>query len=171
MCVLRPHLRLFTPCCCAFVDWLMSLLGVSVCSYLLVFASMLACPDTTALPTRRPHGPSAGLSGGSIFVIIFFVCFGVYLIGGMLLTYRQEKQWFCPNRFFWSSVSENVGRGFEYLVYCGKSGGGGGGGGSLMSGGGASGPYAVGGVAASGSFGTVDPGKSYNAAPTAYTDL
>lgn len=152
------------------------------CDYLLMWASMLACPDSTALPPRPSRNPtsnsSSSLSGGSIFTISFVAIAFTYIVGGMLLTYRTERAFYCPNRYFWSGVGDSVGKGFEYVVYCGKSGGGGGGGsaaaGFIGGGGGNAGPYAAVGTTTStgkAATGSYNAGGSYNSAPTAYTDL
>ena len=141
------------------------------CSYLLVFASMLACPDVTARPRPGPGRGSSGLSGGSVFAIIFFVGLFVYVAVGMLWTYRQEKAWYCPNRFFWSSVGDHVGRGWTFLLFCGKPAESGGSSGSSFLG--ASNPYAAGVPSAPASSGGFKASGGYNASggPTAYTDL
>lgn len=160
------------------------------CDYTLFFASNLACPDVSPppIPSQGPPKPSSSpkpgksskLTGGQVFGIIFLVAAFVYIVGGMAWTYRTEHAVYFPNRHFWSSVGDYIGRGYNAMLYCGKSPDTGSYGGSFI-GGGAAGPYATTTApAASGSFGNVGAyggGSSggYNAgAPasaTAYTDL
>lgn len=62
-----------------------------------------------------PYGcvkePERGLSTGSVLVILFFVCFGVYFIGGIIVlkTLRGATGWeMVPNHDFWCKLPSLV---------------------------------------------------------------
>jgi len=133
------------------------------CDYLLVFASNLACPDVTARPRPNPRN-RGGLGGGAIFAIVFFTLASVYIVAGMLWTYKQERAWYFPNRFFWSSVGNLVGKGYTWILYCGK-------GSDASSFSGGAGPYSAGVSTSAAKPGLYSAGSYNSAAPTAYTDL
>jgi len=135
------------------------------CDYLLQFASNLACPDVTARPWPNPNR-NRGIGGGAIFAIVFFSVAGVYIVAGMLYTYKVERQWYCPNRYFWAGVGNLVGRGYNWVLYCGK------GEDSTAYPSGGAGPYSAVGVSTSAAKpGAYNAGSYNSGAPTAYTDL
>jgi len=89
------------------------------CNYVLTIPSSIAC-GSTAPPPPPPGGSDDkhGLSGGSIFLIIFFVLIPVYIALGCL--YQRKKNGTtsmadsCPNYEFWSSLPGYIKEGFVF---------------------------------------------------------
>jgi len=73
------------------------------CVFDIIMSSPHACPTTT-----KKTSPVEGLSGGSIFLIIFFVVAVVYFVGGAFFRYKfQEVEVgvnLVPNLGFWSEI-------------------------------------------------------------------
>ncbi|XP_011881291.1 PREDICTED: cation-dependent mannose-6-phosphate receptor-like [Vollenhovia emeryi] len=72
-----------------------------------------------------PHGckiaPEKGLSTGSVLVILFFVCAGLYFIGGIvaLKTLRGATGWeMVPNHEFWCKLPSLVRDGVVFTFSC-----------------------------------------------------
>lgn len=83
---------------------LVSVTETSTCNYMAVFKTSAACP-----PGFTPGGgPVSGLSGGSIFLIVFFVSSFLYFSVGCV--YKRQKlgvtDWkeSIPNYDFWSEL-------------------------------------------------------------------
>jgi hypothetical protein len=112
------------------------------------------------------------MSGGTVFGIVFISLFGAYIVVGMLLTYRQERAWYCPNRFFWAKVV-HVSKGVVlFAIFCGKPGEDAGGGSLLRSSGAAAAaPTASSSFAASSAFGAGNPYQAGPARSSGYSDL
>ena len=68
--------------------------------YALTFTTALSCPSNG----KEKSKASSGLSGGSIFLIVFFITFAVYfLVGGLVMrvVYKAEGRRIVPNVEFW----------------------------------------------------------------------
>ncbi len=107
-----------------------------------------------------------------MFGVVFISLFGAYIVIGMLLTYRVERAWYCPNRFFWAKVV-HVCKGLVlFAVFCGKPGEDGGGGALLhSSAASAAAPSSSAGFVASSSFGSSNPYQAGAARTGGYSDL
>jgi len=94
------------------------------CAYDFHIATPSACPTSPAPPgpTPTPPTPAPGgsgrLSGGSIFLIIFFVFGFVYFAGGCIfrrVSYGVGGMEACPNHEFWQSLPGLVSDGAKYV--------------------------------------------------------
>jgi hypothetical protein len=64
------------------------------------------------------------MSGGSVFLIVFFVLLSVYILGGVLMNYRAGKQGIelLPNLEFWRGIPSLIVDGFKFATCQGPSG-------------------------------------------------
>jgi hypothetical protein len=69
-------------------------------------------------PAGCPATADGGLSGGSVFLIIFFVSALVYVAGGCVWNWKRNGLALgveaCPQRAFWSSVAANCVEGVRF---------------------------------------------------------
>ncbi len=96
------------------------------CSYTIDVETQAACPVWLPDPVE-PEPPAAGLSGGSIFLIILLVVCFVYFVGGSAFRWRfmhnpqtgeSPKGWdICPNRAVWAGFCSLVADGCRYSYY------------------------------------------------------
>jgi len=87
--------------------------GPNNCNYLLAFTNSYGCPGSSG----GGGGGKGGLSGGSIFLIIFFVGFFVYVLAGCI--YKRTKMGTsgmeaCPNIDFWRDLPALIRDGFRF---------------------------------------------------------
>lgn len=85
----------------------------SHCIYMFEFGSKLVCPPTA----------EAGLSHGSVFCILFFTSFGIYLILGFLyqrLVIGAQGLEQIPNYAFWREFGSLQADGCDFICRCGS---------------------------------------------------
>jgi len=87
----------------------------SVCSYIAQMTNSYGCPAGS--PNSGGGGGSKGLSGGSVFLIIFFVGFFVYVVAGCI--YKRTRMGTsgmesCPNIDFWRDLPALIRDGFRF---------------------------------------------------------
>jgi len=86
----------------------------NVCTYSVAMANSFGCPAGSG---GGGGGGSKGLSGGSVFLIIFFVGFFVYVLAGCI--YKRTKvgasgMEACPNIDFWRDLPSLIKDGFRF---------------------------------------------------------
>ena len=62
----------------------------------------------------------AGVSGGAIFLIIFFVGIFAYVLGTVLFHYWRHREWAAPHKEFWLEVALSIKWGVVFVFTCNK---------------------------------------------------
>ena len=66
------------------------------------------------------NAASRGLSGGAIFLIVFFVGIFVYILATVLINYALKREWGFPHKDFWLEVAVCIKWGAVFAFTCGK---------------------------------------------------
>jgi len=87
-------------------------------------------PLPSEVPTRsyHPHpssgtpiGPGMGaVTGGSVFLLILLLGFGIYFFGGLIISFLKNGQFSVPNSDFWLNFTTYVATGAVFVFTCGK---------------------------------------------------
>lgn len=79
----------------------MEVVEFPTCEFTIRISAAGACPNR---PRPGPSGPSSGIAGGAVFLIILLVLISVYLIGGVSYNHFKEKRAglaLLPHPSFW----------------------------------------------------------------------
>jgi len=87
------------------------------CNFVLAVQTQLGCRLSGTGSSDAPGG-GGGLSGGSIFLIVFFTVAGTYFILGTIIKWRLQHAPFgvesIPNNEFWSELPGYIADGFRF---------------------------------------------------------